>query len=138
MGQGGSLVTPAQSWLIRAWIRSGVLVLEHRVQVFADARQVEQPNAMFIALPAHRNGFDLPFGQEVVEGATLDPEQALDILPPAELGDRFGAAHVGLRIDWLGGHRSHIVSRCCHLLFCRHLPERNPPAKPANFLFFVP
>src|SRR5258708_1642462 len=61
-----------------------LLDFEQAVEVFADGCQVKKPAAMDIPSKAEMHRFHFPFRHEVVEGATLDSEQAFHIPPAPE------------------------------------------------------
>ena len=87
----------------------GLLLSHQRSEVVVDAGQVKQPAAMHIAPATQTDRLDLAFVDQVVEGAALDTEEALDVLPATKFGEGCGIIGVG-HGDRLGCHRADSVA----------------------------
>ena len=87
----------------------GLLLSHQRSEVVIDAGQVKQPAAMHITPATQTDRLDLAFVDQVVEGAALDTEEALDVLPATKFGEGC-ALSSGCDRYRLSGHRVHIVS----------------------------
>jgi len=83
-----------------------LLGFEQAVEVFADAREMEEPAAVDIAFAAEVHGLYFAFRHQIVEGAALDTEMTLHIAPTAKFGECVGGG--AYRADWF----------CC---YCFHI-----------------
>jgi len=64
-----------------------LLGFEQAVEILADTGEMNEPAAMHIPFATEHYRFDFSLVDQVVEGAALDPEQALHIPPPPKFGE---------------------------------------------------